>query len=222
MTDNFSIAELTLDELRPLLAAALPAHAAFDGWNESALAAAAADIGADPDVARLAFPGGALEMIDAWTAQIDAALATRFTADELAAMKVRTRISSLLRARIELAAPHREAARRALAVLALPQNVAAATRMLWRTCDGIWRLAGDTATDFNHYTKRIMLGGVYTATLLYWLDDDSEDEAATWAFLDRRIDNVMQIEKAKAQWRSRADQRPSLARFFGRLRYPVT
>ncbi len=221
MSDILPMADLTLDELRPLLTAALPAHAAFDGWNESALTAAAADIGADPDIARLAFPDGAIQMIDAWTAQIDAALGARFTADDLMAMKIRTRIASLVRARIELAAPHREAVRRALAVLAMPQNVAAASRLLWRTCGGIWRLAGDTATDFNHYTKRAMLGAVYTATLLYWLDDDSEDWSETWAFLDRRIENVMQIEKAKAQWQSRSDQRPSLARFLGRLRYPV-
>jgi ubiquinone biosynthesis protein COQ9 len=108
--------------------------------------------------------------------------------------------------------------RRALAILAMPQNVPLALRISWRSADLMWRIAGDTSTDFNHYTKRITLGGVYGSTLLVWLDDQSEGWMETAAFLDRRIDDVMKFEKWKAQWRG--SEHLSLSRFLGRLRYP--
>jgi ubiquinone biosynthesis protein COQ9 len=117
-------------------------------------------------------------------------------------------------------APAREAIRRALAILGIPQNLPLALRISWRTANHMWRIAGDTSTDFNHYTKRMTLGAVYASTLLVWLDDQSEGWTDTAAFLDRRIDDVMKIEKLKAQWRGSSDQRLSLSRFLGRLRYP--
>jgi ubiquinone biosynthesis protein COQ9 len=104
--------------------------------------------------------------------------------------------------------------------MALPQNLPAASRIGWRSADRMWRLAGDTATDFNHYTKRMTLSAVYLSTLVTFVNDDSEDYADTRAFLDRRIDNVMQFEKVKAQARKRQEMMPSLSRFVGRLRYP--
>ena len=115
--------------------------------------------------------------------------------------------------------PAREAVRRALAILAMPQNVPLAVRISWRSADIMWRIAGDTSTDFNHYTKRMTLGAVYASTLLAWLDDDSEGWANTAAFLDRRIDDVMKFEKFKAEWRG-SGEHLSLSRFLGRLRYP--
>jgi ubiquinone biosynthesis protein COQ9 len=116
--------------------------------------------------------------------------------------------------------PAREAVRRALAILAMPQNVPLALRIGWRTADLMWRIAGDTSTDFNHYTKRMILGGVYGSTLLAWLDDESDGWSETAGFLDRRIDDVMRFEKFKAEWRGSSEQRLSLSRFLGRLRYP--
>jgi ubiquinone biosynthesis protein COQ9 len=116
--------------------------------------------------------------------------------------------------------PGREAVRRALAILAMPQNLPLGLRISWRSVDLMWRIAGDTSTDFNHYTKRMTLGAVYGSTLLVWLDDQSEGWSETAAFLDRRIDDVMKIEKFKAEWRGSADQRLSVSRFLGRLRYP--
>jgi ubiquinone biosynthesis protein COQ9 len=116
--------------------------------------------------------------------------------------------------------PAREAVRRALAILAMPQNVPLALKASWRTADLMWRIAGDTSTDFNHYTKRMTLGAVYASTLLAWLDDQSEGWSDSAAFLDRRIDDVMKFEKWKAQWRGSSDRRISPSRFFGRLRYP--
>jgi ubiquinone biosynthesis protein COQ9 len=115
--------------------------------------------------------------------------------------------------------PAREAVRRALAILAMPQNVPLALRIGWRTADLMWRIAGDTSTDFNHYTKRMTLGAVYGSTLLVWLDDQSDGWTETAAFLDRRIDDVMRFEKFKGEWRG-SSERLSVSRFLGRLRYP--
>ncbi|AQR74612.1 COQ9 family protein [Sphingomonas sp. LM7] len=215
------LADATLDELRDALAPAVAANAAFDGWSDAALNAAADAHGVDRDVARLAFSGGAVVMIDAWFASIDHAMAARFTPEALAAMKIRARITALVEARLDIAAPNREALRRAAAILAMPQNVARAAKLGWRSADVMWRLAGDTATDYNHYTKRAMLGGIYAATIAVFLQDDSEGHADTRAFLGRRIENIMQFEKAKAGFLARTSHRPSLSRFIGRLRYPV-
>ncbi|WP_242097368.1 COQ9 family protein [Sphingomonas sp. CROZ-RG-20F-R02-07] len=211
----------TLDEIRERLAPEIAANAAFDGWGDAARDMAAEAQGIDPDVARLAFPQGAADMIDAWFETIDAAMAAQVPVDRLDAMKVRDRIATQIGARLDTMLPNREALRRALAILAMPQNVAHAARLGWRTVDRIWRRAGDTATDYNHYTKRTILLGVYGATVTVFLDDDSENAADTRAFLDRRIGGIMRFEKAKAGILKRAAHRPSLSRFVGRLRYPV-
>lgn len=215
------LADATLDELRFALAPAVAANAAFDGWNFTALDMAAEGMGVDRDVVRLAFTDGPVAMIDAWFASIDAGMLARLTPEKLTAMKIRARIAALVESRLELLAPNRESLRRALAVLALPQNVAKAMRLGWRSADVMWRAAGDTATDYNHYTKRGILGGVYAATITVFLDDDSEDFADTRAFLSRRIDGIMRFEKAKAQWLKPAEHHFSLSRFIGRLRYPA-
>lgn len=211
----------TLDELRIGLIADIAANAAFDGWTNTAVAAAAQSHAIDPDVARLAFADGAVDMIDAWFAHIDAEMALRLPPEKLAAMKIRDRITALVETRLAIVAPNRESLRRALTILAMPQNAARAVRLGWRAADGMWRLAGDTATDFNHYTKRMTLSAVYASTTAVFLDDESDDHADTRAFLARRIDGVMRFEKWKAGWTKRREYRPSLARFVGRLRYPT-
>ena len=160
-------------------------------------------------------------MIDAYIQAVDAAMAAAFPPKRLAKMKIREKIRALVWQRIEIMTEAREAIRRALAILAMPQNALLAAKIGWRSADAMWRLAGDTATDFNHYTKRMTLGAVYASTLLVWLDDESAGFADTAAFLDRRIDNVMRFEKWKAEWRGSAINRPSLSRFLGRLRYPA-
>ncbi len=213
--------DATLDELRPALAPAIATNAAFDGWNMRALDAAADSLGVDRDVARLAFTDGSVAMIDAWFAAIDAAMLARFTPEALAAMKIRARITALVEARLDLLAPNREALRRAAAILALPQNTPRAARLGWRAADTMWRAAGDTATDYNHYSKRATLGAVYAATLAVFLADESEGHAETRAFLARRIENIMQFEKAKAKWLVPSERHFSLSRFIGRLRYPA-
>jgi len=212
---------MTLDELRVALAERLPEEAVFEGWSEKALDAAAATLGVPADRARLAFAGGAGQMVDAWFASIDRHMTDALPPEKLAEMRVRDRITQLVLARLAAAAPYREALRRALAVLAMPHHLAMGTAIGWRSADRMWRLAGDTSTGFAHYTKRMTLLGVYGATMLAFIDDDSPDYAETRAFLDRRIDDVMKFEKFKAQMKPDPDRHFSIARFLGRLRYPT-
>ena len=209
-----------LEQLRRRLALAVGENAVFDGWTRKAVDAAAERLGIDPVQARLAMPKSQSAMIDLYIQEIDRALEAYFTPERLSGMKIRKKIRSLIWRRLEIMGPAREAIRRALAILAMPQNVPLALRIGWRTANHMWRIAGDTSTDFNHYTKRMTLGAVYGSTLLVWLDDQSEDWSETAAFLDRRIDAVMRFEKFKADWRGSSTQRLSLSRFLGRLRYP--
>jgi ubiquinone biosynthesis protein COQ9 len=208
-----------LERLRRELALAVGENAVFDGWTRQAVDSAAGQLGVDPVQARLAMPKGQAAMIDVYIQEVDRALEAWFTPKRLSGMKIREKIRSLIWHRLEIMGPAREAVRRALAILSMPQNLPLALRISWRSTDLMWRIAGDTSTDFNHYTKRVTLGAVYGSTLLVWLDDQSEGWSDTAAFLDRRIDDVMRFEKFKADWRGSSD-RPSLSRFLGRLRYP--
>jgi ubiquinone biosynthesis protein COQ9 len=212
---------MTLEELELALAPAIADAAVFDGWTDAALVSASEAEGVDPDVARLAYPGGAMDMIAAWIASVDVAMFAALPAERLAVMKVRERIRSLVQARLDAIEGREEALRRALAIMAMPQNVARAGRLGWASADAMWRLAGDVATDYNHYTKRAILASIYTATLAVFVNDESEDKADTRAFLDRRIDGVMRFEKAKAQFLRPDAERFSVTRFLGRLRYPA-
>lgn len=208
-----------LEQIRRQLALAIGENAVFDGWTRTAVDAAADSSGIDRDQARLAVPKDQAGMIDLYLGGVDRALEEHFTPERLAGLKIREKIRAIVWKRLEIMEPAREAVRRALSILAMPQNVPTGLRTGWRTADVMWRIAGDTSTDYNHYTKRLMLGGVYGSTLLVWLDDRSEGWAATASFLDRRIDDVMRIEKLKAEWRGQ--EHFSISRFLGRLRYPV-
>ena len=221
MSKNALPADPTIDEIRVALAPVIGRHAGFDGWSVAAVHAAADEMGVDRDVAMLAFKGEAIALIDAWVEGVDLELAHRLPLETLNAMKIRDRITALVATRLEIMAPDRESLRRALAIMAMPQNLLRAAKMGWRSADRMWRLAGDTATDLNHYTKRVTLSAVYGSTLSVFVHDDSENFADTRAFLDRRIDNVMQIEKVKYQAKQRKEYAPSLSRFIGRLRYPA-
>src|SRR5437016_10045561 len=209
-----------LEQMRRRLALAVGENAVFDGWTHQAIDTAAGQLGVDPAQARLAMPKAQAGMIDVYIQEVDRALAAYFTPERLAGMKIREKIRALIWYRLEIMGPAREAVRRALAILAMPQNLPLALRISWRSADVMWRIAGDTSTDFNHYTKRMTLGAVYGSTLLVWLNDQSEGWSDTAAFLDRRIDDVMKFEKFKADWRGSSTQRLSLSRFLGRLRYP--
>ena len=208
-----------LEKLRRRLALAVGENAVFDGWTRAAVDSAAGQLGIDAVQARLAMPKTQAGMIDVYIQEVDRALEAWFTPRRLATMKIREKIRSLIWHRLEIMGPAREAVRRALAILAMPHNLPLALRISWRSADLMWRIAGDTSADFNHYTKRMTLGAVYSATLLVWLDDQSEGWTETAAFLDRRIDDVMRFEKFKAEWRG-SSEHLSVSRFLGRLRYP--
>ena len=213
-------ADHSLAGLRVKLAPAIARAAVFDGWSDAALVAAAEQHGLDPAVARLAFPGGAMDMIAGFVESVDEAMQARFADGSLAEMKIRERIASLVWFRLEQVRGLEEAIARALAIQAMPQNAVRTLKLGWHSADAMWRLAGDTATDYNHYTKRTILAGIYAATLAVYVTDESEGKADSRAFLDRRIEGVMRFEKAKAQLLGAEREHFDVARFLGRLRYP--
>ena len=215
----------TLEALRRQLAPAIADAAAFDGWSVKAVDEAARLAGVDPELARYAFADGQMAMISAWIAHVDAEMERLAPASSLAGLPIRERIRRLVMARLDVVAGREEALSRAMAVMAMPRNVLAATRLGWHSADAMWRLAGDTATDYNHYTKRAILGTIYAATLKVFASDTSEDamgpKAETRAFLDRRIEGIIRFEKTKAQLVRPSEERISLVRLMGRLRYPA-
>jgi ubiquinone biosynthesis protein COQ9 len=181
-----------------LLEAAL-IHIPFDGWGRRALFAGARDLGVDPGLARRLFPRGGddlLAHLDRWA---DRQMLARTDPAALASMRMRERIATLVRTRLEVLAPHREAMRRATAARLLPANAFAACTSLWRTVDAMWSAAGDTAHDASYYSKRSLLAAVWASTFLFWLEDRSPGCADTFAFLERRIDDVMQIGRLRAR-----------------------
>ena len=182
---------------RRLIEAALP-HVAFDGWSRRTLEEAIADSGVERGIAALAFPRGGVDMALEFHRMMDRRLEEELSGIELARMKVRERVTFAVRRRIELVADQRDAVRRGATLLGLPIYAVDSSRALWETADLIWRLCGDTATDYNWYTKRAILASVYSASVLYWLGDESVGFQNTWSFLDRRIENVMRFEKMKA------------------------
>lgn len=184
-----------------ILDAALP-HIAFDGWTMATLERGARDIGLTPADAYRAFPGGVIEAIEAHSHAADEMMIATLRADySLSTMRIRERISTCVMVRLRHATPHREAVRRALAHIMLPWNAPKGISMLHRTVDAIWREAGDTSTDWNYYSKRMLLAKVYLTTLYAWFDDESPTLSETEAFLARRIEGVMQIGKLKAKAR---------------------
>lgn len=221
------------DVRRSRILAATLTHVPFDGWTWTSVVRGAKDAGYSEPEAHLAFPEGIREVVAAYNAKLDrrmqAALEAR--AAELLGMKTRERVAFALRLRLESASGEREVIRRLVAFLALPENCGLGTRLLWSSVDAVWRAAGDRSIDFNFYTKRGLLAGVVGATVLYWLADESEGYADTWAFLDRRIAEVIRVgslphrvgawfdEKASALFRRRGEY-PWSARRPGRARPP--
>ena len=185
------------DALKRAVVEAALAHAAFDGFTDRLLARAASACGLDKTVTARLFPAGVQSLVETYSLLSDADMEKQLAALHLPAMKVRERISAAVKARLGVLRPHKEAARRAAAFLSLPPNLPLATKLLYRTVDSMWHAAGDTSTDFNFYTKRGILAGVYSATLIRWFNDQSEDEHETSEFLAARIDNVMQFERLK-------------------------
>ncbi|MFQ5534284.1 MAG: COQ9 family protein [Sphingomonadales bacterium] len=211
------------DPLEPvrqgLLEAAL-AHVPFDGWSAKALDLAATDRGIDPGRARVAFPGGVNDLIRYFARNSDQRMRDGLATRDLTALRIRESIALAVKLRLEALNEYREAVRRLIAHQSLPQNMRPALVDLFRTVDAMWSAIGDRSADFSYYTKRALLAGVYSSTLLYWLSDESEDFADTWSFLERRIDNVMSIQKVRGRFDAMAACLPSASRIAGRFRYP--
>jgi ubiquinone biosynthesis protein COQ9 len=197
--------------------ATLP-HVPLDGWTRRALRAGLRDCGLDPRDLDLLFPQGPVEAIEVWCDLADRRMAEALAAEDLAAMKIRARVARAVMLRLGAVRGHKEAVSRAVALLTLPQNAPAAARTAFRTVDTIWRAIGDRSSDFSWYTKRASLGAIYGATLLYWLNDDSEDDARTAAFLDRRIEALMLIPKIQERLRALGERLPDPFALLRRLR----
>jgi len=194
------------DPKMQLLDAALM-HVPFDGWSDTTFRAAVADLEMERALADAVCPRGSVDLAIAYHTRGDALMLDRLRREDMSGMKYRDKIAAAVRFRLE-AVGDKEAVRRGTTLFALPQYAPDGAKLIWGTCDAIWDALGDTSDDVNWYTKRATLSAVYSATVLFWLGDSSEGHAATWEFLDRRIDNVMQIEKLKAQVR----QSPTLSR----------
>lgn len=190
---------MTEEEVKArILDAALP-HVPFDGWSDRTLQAAILDAGVPEGLGRSHFPRGGVDLALAYHARGDAEMAARLAGMDLATLRFRDRIALAVKVRLELA--DRELVRRGTTLFSLPPHAADGARAIWGTADRIWTALGDTSDDLNWYTKRATLSAVYGATVLFWLGDDSTDHHATWEFLDRRIEQVMQFEKLKASFR---------------------
>lgn len=210
----------TPDEMRGDILEAALAHVPFDGWSDAAIRKGARDLGLTTGYVSLAFPKGASDMVEFYLGQLDAEMTARLARKKLAEMRIRDRIRTAIEVRLDLNSAHKEAVRRTVTWLALPLNAALSARLVWRTADAMWRAVGDSSTDQNYYSKRMILSGVYASTLLVWLQDDSEDRAETMAFLERRIDDVMEFEKFKAEVRKIGERLPDVWKVLGKLRYP--
>lgn len=187
------------DEMKARVLDAALVHVPFDGWSERTLNAAITDVGVPAALARSLFPRGGVDLALAYHSSGDDKMVARLRDMDLLSMRFRDRIALAVRARLELA--DRELVRRGTTLFSLPQHAADGAKAIWGTADRIWTALGDNSRDLNWYTKRATLSGVYGATVLYWLGDESVDKQATWDFLDRRIEQVMQFEKLKASFR---------------------
>jgi len=194
---------MPVDPDRAAIIDALLPQIPFEGWTRKALREALVSLGQPPEDAPLIFPNGASEMIETYCSLADERMVEAASSAGLASLRIPARVRAIIAIRLEQNRPHKESIRRALACLAIPANMPVAARSTAATVDAIWHAAGDASADFSWYTKRGILAGVYSSTLLYWLRDGSEDDQDTLAFLDRRLENVGQIGKLRKDIESR-------------------
>ncbi|MHA6287601.1 COQ9 family protein [Maricaulis sp. CAU 1757] len=219
MTDTDPAAPSGYDSTRDPLLQAMLGHAVFDGWNAASFALACEDTGIAPGTALIACPRKELDLIAHWSRQLDAEADTVIRGADPAPTKIRDKVREAVLARLAVLEPHEEAARRARARLLLPDAVPEGARLLWASADMMWRAIGDTSTDGNFYSKRTILSGVYASTLAIWLGETDPAKPDARAFLDRRISDVMQFEKVKAQLRGVTGKLPDVAGLLGKFRY---
>ena len=217
------MAENPPGDLRENLLDAAVVHVPFDGWSEATLAAAAKDVGIDIEQARALFPRAGDDLAAAYHKRGDAAMLEQMQSADFSALRYSEKVGEAVKIRIRVAGD-KDVVRAATTLFALPQNAPEGARLIWGTADAIWTALGDTSDDINWYSKRVILSGVYASSVLYWLGDKSEGDADTWAFVDRRIENVMQFEKLKTQVRANPVLGKLLAvpeAFLGKIKAPM-
>ncbi len=183
---------MTEDQRDALLLAGLT-HVAFDGWSSEAFQHGAEDLGLDSSLVQELLSSEPRQQIAAFSDWADRAMLSALAEQDLSGLSVTAKVALALRLRFEAVEPYQEALRCSLAVLSWPSSAITGVTLLHRTSDAVWTALGDQSTDHNWYSKRMLLGGVISATTFYWLDDSSEGKVRTWAFLDRRLKNVVQI-----------------------------
>lgn len=216
------MADDQIDLVKTALLEAILPHVAFDGWSDTAFQAAQNDSQIEADAARAACPRGAVDLAMAYHRDGDDRMVAALDAMDQSEMRIRDKIAAAIQLRLD-AAEDKEAVRRGTALFAMPHLAGEGAQMIWGTADAIWNALGDQSDDVNWYSKRATLGAVYSSVVLYWLGDDSLDGQATTAFIERRIDNVMQFEKLKGQLRSNPVLKPFLSplnRVLGRVKAP--
>ena len=198
-----------LDQFRNDILDRALSHIVIDGWSWRALDAAAQDVGIDMGTLKRAFPNGPRDLVTYFNNTGDEMMLAELNNLDIESMTIRERISSAVKVRLQQNAYHQEALRKLLSYLAFPSNVMLGVKCCYQTVDAIWYLAGDTSTDFNYYSKRGLLAGIYSSTILYWLSDQSVDFEDTWTFLDRRISDVLKIPSLNAALSKRFARLPS-------------
>jgi ubiquinone biosynthesis protein COQ9 len=200
-----------------LIEAMLP-DVAFDGWSRPALRAAARRIGMPAGEAVALFPSGSADLVACFSRWADLRMLDRLETEALDPLRIPERIALAIATRLEIITPWREAVRRALSVLVLPQHMPLGVRLLHETVDAAWYGVGDRSTDFSFYTKRLTLAAIYAASLLYWLEDSSPDFADTRAFLDRRLAEVAVVGRARQHLGTAVERLPNPVRLLRQLR----
>ncbi len=193
--------------------------AAFDGWTAKTLRDAASQAKLPKGSDELYFPDGPLELIGFWAEELNTHTEDTLKGLDLSVMKIRDKVTAGITARLEAIGGHEAAARRAAARLALPDALGQGPAQIWAAADTIWRAIGDVSTDANYYSKRAILSGVISSSLVAWLADSTADKHEARAFIDARIANVMQFEKAKWEIKKRAENWPNPIELLGQLRY---
>jgi ubiquinone biosynthesis protein COQ9 len=210
---------MTTDNLRVQILTEARHDFGFDGFSETVLKSVASRLNIGDPALRAAFPRGAVDLALSFARQLDVELLAALEGIDLPSMKIRTRIATALKTRFDLMASERESVRRLVQFFARPDHLADGANSLYQTVDSIWVVIGDRSTDFNFYTKRAVLAAVVSSTTLFWLQDDSAGFVDTQAFIDRRIENVMQFEKTKAKLREWGQGLPDIWGALGRMRY---
>ena len=183
--------------MREALLRVVISRAAFDGWNDRSLREAAAAIEVSSVIARALFPGGICEVLELYSRMTDLEMERQLELNVAQKSQLRDRVSDAIKVRLKILSKEREAIRSAILMLASPKNLGLSIRLIYRTVDSIWHLVGDNSTDWSFYSKRVVLASVYTSALFYWLQDDSSEYEDTWAFIDRRIIDIMALQKVR-------------------------